>query len=747
MNLDQAKQTFVLEARELLQSMEEFLLALEASPKDQETMDALFRSVHTIKGSAGIFDYEPIVAFTHVVESVLSEVRNGKATAGYGLIALLLSCADHIGTLVNSVAERGTDPDTETLARGDALIEQLHEYVSLDMDSGGSRAAGGMQAPRRAKTAATGGRKVKNDNWHISLRFGRDVLRNGMDPLSFLHFLASIGEVVSMTTLFDTMPDAAEMDPESCYLGLELDFKSDADKETIANVFEFVRDDCKVRILPPNSRVSEYIEMINALPEDKTRLGELLVSSKALMPEELEEGLQIQRSLRANPAADLRIPSREETPTRPPLGEILVDEGMVQQEIVDSALEKQRQGREGTQRERKFIRVQADKLDALINLVGELVIASASASLLAQQSGAVTMQEATALVSQLVDEIRGGALQLRMVPIGETFSRFRRVVHDLSHELNKDIQLVIGGAETELDKSMVEQIGDPLTHLVRNAIDHGIEPADRRKALGKSEHGTVRLKAYHDSGSIVIEVSDDGAGLNRSRIIERAVDCGLITPDQQLSEREIYNLIFEPGFSTAEKVTNLSGRGVGMDVVRRSIEALRGTAEVESQEGKGAMVRIRLPLTLAIIDGFLMGVGGAFYVVPLDMVVECVELDEKRTTHDRHYINLRGEVLPFLRLREQFREAGKASRRENVVVVQDAGRKAGLVVDKLLGEFQTVIRPLGKIFNHLRGVSGTTILGSGEVALILDVPSLIQRTVENESRAIAPLAPGKVKAN
>ncbi|OHC94187.1 MAG: chemotaxis protein CheA [Sphingomonadales bacterium RIFCSPHIGHO2_01_FULL_65_20] len=714
--------------------------------------------MHTIKGSGGIFGFDPIVAFAHVVEGVLGEIRNGKAAVGYDLVALLLSCGDHLGALVDCVAEQGADPDEELLARGDALLEQLHGYTSPGRDPGEARSGSDMPARRRAKTPAASGSEGKSCNWHISLRFGPNVLRNGMDPLSFLRYLGTLGEVVNMNTLFDAMPDdAAGMDPESCHLGLEMDFKSCADKETISNVFEFVRDDCKVRILPPNCLISEYIELINALPEGVCRLGDLLVSSGALTLEELEEGLQIQqcpaglnsgtclyktkgecngKRCLADPALGCRFQGAQEgTPPHPLLGEILVEEGMVQREIVDGAIEKQKQSRDSKQRERKFVHVQADKLDTLINLVGELVIASAGASLLAQRTGNAALQEAISLVSQLVGEIRGGALQLRMVPIGEIFSRFRRTVHDLSRELNKEIDLVIDGAETELDKTVIERIGDPLMHLVRNAMDHGIEPASRRSAVGKPEKGTVRLNAFHDSGSIVIEVSDDGAGLNREKILKKALERGVVTPDQSLSDQEIYNLVFEPGFSTTENVTSLSGRGVGMDVVRRNVEALRGMAEIESQEGRGTTVRMRLPLTLAIIDGFLMGVGSASYVVPLDMVVECVELDEKHAARGRHYVDLRGEVLPFLRLREQFREAGQVSRRENVVVVQYAGRKAGLVVDKLMGEFQTVIRPLGKIFANLQGVSGTTILGSGEVALILDVPSLIQRAAGVEPRS------------
>ena len=761
MNLDQAKQTFVIEARELLRNMEEFLLLLETMPDDKGTLDALFRCVHTIKGSAGVFGFEPIVAFTHVVEGVLSEMRSGKMPVGYDLVALLLSCGDHIEALVGCVAEQGIDPEPELQARGVALLDQLRAYTGPGTTSDEGADRGDKPAPGPVVTPAISENKVRNDNWHISLRFGRDVLRNGMDPLSFLRYLGTLGDIVSLRTMLDGMPAAAAMDPESCYLGVELDFRSTADKAAIESVFDFVREDSIVRILPPHSRVSAYIELIEALPEDKARLGELLVSSGALTRRELEEGLQIQQcpaglnakacvykekddcadaSCSADPAAGCSFhASPEVTPPHMLLGDVLVEEGMVQREIVNGALRKQEKNRNSKQQERKFVRVHADKLDTLINLVSELVIANASASLLAQQAGNGALQEAIAVVSQLVDEIRGGALQLRMLPIGETFSRFRRVVHDLGHELNKDVELVISGAETELDKTVIERITDPLTHLVRNALDHGIEPADQRQALGKPAKGMVRLNAFHDSGSIVIEVGDDGSGLNRGKILERALERGIVAPDQELSDREICNLVFEAGFSTAETVTNLSGRGVGMDVVRRNVEALRGTVEIESQEGRGTTVRIRLPLTLAIIDGFLMGVGGASYVVPLDTVVECLELseEERRNAGARRFIALRGEVLPFLRLRELFALPGQAARRENIVVVQYAGVKAGLAVDMLLGELQTVIKPLTKFFDGLHGMSGTTILGSGEVAFILDVPALVQLAKSGEERRVA----------
>ncbi|HEU0188924.1 MAG TPA: chemotaxis protein CheA, partial [Gallionella sp.] len=474
----------------------------------------------------------------------------------------------------------------------------------------------------------------------------------------------------------------------------------------------------------PHSRIEEYTRLINELPEDKISLGELLVNCGSLTRKELGEALHLQENLRAELSQE----------SAPKLGDILVKQGVVQPELVGAALEKQQHARESKVQESKLIRIQADKLDQLINLVGEMVIAGAAASLLAQRTRDPVLHEATSTLSRLVEEIRDSALQLRMVQIGDTFSRFNRVVRDVSKEIGKDIALAISGAETELDKSVVEKIGDPLMHLVRNSMDHGIEKAEIRQQRGKRAKGTVRLNAYHESGSIVVEVGDDGGGLNRERIFAKALEKGLVTANQTLSDQDVYGLIFEAGFSTAEQVTNLSGRGVGMDVVRRNIEALRGTVEIDSREGIGTTVKIRLPLTLAIIDGFLMGVGNASYVVPLDMVMECIELSEakRQEIRESNYINLRGTVLPFIRLRDHFREQGRAGRRENIVVVQYAGQKAGLVVDELMGEFQTVIKPLGKLFGNLKGVSGSTILGSGDVALILDVPALIQRAVNLE---------------
>ena len=401
---------------------------------------------------------------------------------------------------------------------------------------------------------------------------------------------------------------------------------------------------------------------------------------------------------------------------------------------------KQKQARDTGAAESKSIRVDADKLDQLIDLVGELIIAGASVNTIAHRSQVVELTEATSKLTTLVEEVRDSALQLRMVRIGATFNRFQRVVHDVSRDLGKDITLVIDGEDTELDKTVVEKIGDPLMHLVRNAMDHGIESAERRAAAGKPAQGMLKLNAFHDSGSIVITVQDDGGGLNREKILAKAVERGLAEVGHHMSDEEVYALIFEPGFSTAEKVTNLSGRGVGMDVVKRNITALRGTVGISSTEGVGTKVTVRLPLTLAIIDGFLVGVGKTVYAIPLDMIEECVAYSAEP---DHDYTNLRGEVLPFVRIRELFSVAGKPAKGENIVVLKYAGQKAGLVVDTLLGEFQTVIKPLGQMFAQSKCISGSTILGSGDVALILDVPQLMRQVMGNinrRSEAFVPMA-------
>jgi two-component system chemotaxis sensor kinase CheA len=725
--MDELTRVFIQECREQLAEMEAGLLRLEQNPDDARDIDGIFRAAHTIKGGSGVIECHFIESFTHRVENLLDALRNGEIAMSAAITTLLLECGDHMGRLVDALAAQQPAPDDELAALGEALTARVNTALAQD-EAAPAPSCLVVKDEDEAEVEASGGGVVNTDSWHISVRFGANVLRGGMDPLSFIRYLGSLGEIVGIETITDAIPAADQMDPESCYLGFELRLQTKAAKADIERVFNFVQDECELRILPPNSNVADYLRLIRELPEDTMRLGEMLVRCGALTQAELDQGLSAQHAAASE--------TRGEKAALP-LGEILVDHKVVHKETVDAAIARQTQIGDRKAKDAQLVRVHADKLDALIDLVGELVIAGASANLLALKSRQGDLVEATSTVSRLVENIRDSALQLRMVTIGDTFTRFNRVVRDVSKELGKEIELVISGADTELDKTVVEKIGDPLMHLVRNSLDHGIEAVAQRLARGKPACGRVTLNAYHDSGMIVIEVGDDGGGLDLAKIRAKAVERELIAADAALTDREIMNLIFEPGFSTVDKVSNLSGRGVGMDVVRRNITALRGTVEIASAEGQGSTFTIRLPLTLAIIDGFLVGVEKASYVIPLDAVVECIE--RKNVAGDRNFLNLRGEALPFIRLREVFDIEGAPPARESIVVVQYGGLRAGIVVDHLMGEFQTVIKPLGRLFSSLRGIGGSTILGSGEVALIIDVAALIRGVCRaEEERLRAP---------
>lgn len=706
--MQEAELAFLVEARELLAEMEESLLGLEELA-DEAQIAALFRSAHTIKGSSGLFGFDAVVAFTHVVESVLDRLRDGEISVSSELIALLLPCKDHISSLLDICANHA-EPDADLQAQGDGLIRRLSVFLGKS-----ELPAHHEQSLERIENAVG-----TEASWHLSLRFGVDCFRNGMDPLSFIRFLSTLGEITRLVTLNDALPEAASMDAESCYLGFEIDLQSTADKAAIENVFEFVREDSVIRILPAHAKATEFITLIQSLPEDDSRLGEILVKSGVLTRNELELGLSTQEQ-----------PSGTEQ--RQPLGRILVAQGGLPSVVMEAAVSKQKQARDGKAKEAKSIRVDADRLDELIDLVGELIIAGAGALVRAEQSKQSPLIESVHQVISYIEVLRDSALRLRMVPIGATFARFQRVVRDVATDLGKQIRLDVAGADTEVDKTVAELIADPLMHLVRNSLDHGLEKPDVRLAANKAAEGVLSLAARHESGNIVIEVSDDGAGLNRERILSKAIERGLVKAEAELSDQEVWSLIFEPGFSTADAVSNLSGRGVGMDVVKRNITQLRGSIEIESVAGRGAVFTLRLPLTLAIIDGFRVEVGTSHYVVPLKSILECVDLP--MTDQARDYMELRGEVLPLIRLREFYGCSGAASPRPCVVVVATGSLKVGLVVDRLVGEFQTVIKPLGKLFENVSGLGGFTMLGTGDIALILDVGALTKAVSDKQIHA------------
>ncbi|MFT7109573.1 MAG: two-component system chemotaxis sensor kinase CheA [Psychrobacter glaciei] len=726
--LAESLQIFAEESSELLQQSEYILLKLEDKPDSDELINDLFRTIHTIKGSAGLFGFDDVVSFTHVAESVMDQLRDKEISLDENLMSLLLDSLDQISQLVDHVLSNAELPISDILRKtGEGLLIKLKRYL-------GEKASNISALITTNNLPKVSSESVINDYWHISIRFNRNVLADGMDPLSFLRYLNQLGDYATITTLMTDLPSLEDINPEESYLGFEISLNSLASKDEIAEVFEFVQEDCQLHILPPHSKLIGYTLLIDALPEENMAIGEILVASGALTKDELLEALEYQN---LNTVTETIANDKNEAvniQNRPLLGDVLVKKSMTHLSTVDAALKKQEKTKEN-KAEQQSVRVNAEKLGDLINLVGELVISSAHTELKAKQTEQAELLETAENLTRLVEEIRDATLSLRMVQIGDTFNRFKRVVRDISKELDKKVDLQISGGETELDKTVVERISDPLMHLIRNSMDHGIEKPNVRTAVGKSETAVIKLEAYHDSGSIVIVITDDGAGLNPDILIAKAIENGLISANQQLTPPEINRLIFAPGFSTAKEVTNISGRGVGMDVVNKNIDALRGQISVNSEFGVGTGFTIRLPLTLAIIDGFQVQVGNASYVIPLDLVEECIELDEQEAKKGE-YVDLRGEVMPYLHLSEIFNDSfvsdsniNRTGQRNNIVVVQYAGQKAGLVVDELLGEHQTVIKPLGKIFQNLKGISGATILGSGEVAMIIDVPALFERAV------------------
>jgi len=720
-----AMPAFISEAGEQTEAIEALLLELEEQPDNRELLDNLFRCAHTVKGSAGIFGLNKVVEFTHHVETLLDKMRDGELGLTPEISTLLLQCNDQIKFLVDTAADDNADTPDQKDLRADLVI-QLRAYTD------GQPAAPVAAAPGAGKTlhaAPAPGLTA----WKISARFGPETFRNGMDPLSIARYLNGLGEVKSIVCGIDAVPSLVNLNPETCYLSFGMELLSGASREEVEGAFSFVADDCELDVVAPETTGQKLVRAIEDMPATP-RLGDMLVSVGAVSQEKLTEVLSNQGQATQSASA-----------SKPKIGNLLETQAGVAPEVVEAALNKQQKARETSGgEENRYIRVQADRLDAVINLLGELVIAGAGANLLARETRNVALIEANLHMNSLIEEIRNGTLGLRMVPVGETFSRFRRVVRDTASSLGKEVNFEIVGGEAELDKSMVEKIADPLMHLVRNSLDHGLEPPQERVAAGKTPAGKLTLSARHETGAILIRIEDDGRGINRERVLQRAWNRGLIESGTVPSDDVINMMIFEPGFSTAEQVTNLSGRGVGLDVVRRNIEALRGSLKLNSRPGQGLQVDIRLPLTLAIIDGFLVGVGRAKFVLPLGSVVEVIEAGGQHVRVDgtgRHVVELRGAVLPVVRLRSLYAIESSLPDRTSVVVVTSPRGKYGIEVEVLLGQQQTVIKPLGRLFKTLRGISGSSILGSGEVALILDVASLGDLVTQERSTALASAGP------
>ena len=689
--MDEELKLFCEDVEEQLTFMENGLISMQEDGADEESVGALFRAMHTIKGTAGMFNFDEVVHFTHIAENLLSEVRDGKVALTEELIDIFLKVKDHTQKLVD-LATSNEALDEFTKATHDQLIAILKSHMP---DAAAITDAPPTKDVQEQETDDA----QDSELWHISFRLKPNFFSSGMDIISILNFFALLGEVKKMLFIGSNIPDIKDINPTEAYIGYEILFLSDAPYEEIEEIFEFIIDDIELHIFKANDK--EQLQALLDNSQDKVSLKEELIAHDF-------EDMKLLNDAKTEKTENKEKPKPQD----------------VQKTTLKKAEKKEAK--------KSFsLRVDSSKIDQLINQISEMVIANAKVRQRADILDDNELDESATILSDMLEEIRMGVMNIRMVQVGDSFNKFKRIVHDIAKKVEKEIDFEIVGGDTELDKMVVEKISDPLMHMLRNSIDHGIETPEEREALGKSRKGHVVLKTYPDAGTIVIKISDDGKGLPKDKILQKAIANGLISENQKLSDKEIYNLIFAAGLSTADKVSDISGRGVGMDVVKRNIESLRGTVEIDSKPGEGSTFTIRLPLTLAIIDGFLIQSGNTKYIIPLEMIQECIELDDhyKKEMDGNEFINLRNSMLPLLDIREYFSEAASQSKRENVVVVRYGDYKVGMMVDELFGEFQTVIKPLGEVFSNVPGISGGTILGSGEIALIFDIPKLMEHKI------------------
>ncbi|KQM13136.1 chemotaxis protein CheA [Sphingomonas sp. Leaf24] len=641
---------FRVEAGEVLDQVEQGLLDLGHRLDDLDLVNAVFRGLHTLKGSGAMFGFDALAGFTHHCETAFDRVRKGQVPATAGLVSVILSAQDHMRALVDGDAPA---------AEGDAILARLQQAIDA--------ASGTAPAPAPAK-APTG------TGWQIAFSLPVDAMANGTNPLMLLDELRELGDCTIVATT-DKVPPLSTLVPTECHVGWNVTLIGDVKRDDIEDVFIFVMDDMALAIEPL------AVEGTDDAPADAAPIAEAPVA---------EEIVAIASTVAIAPPAD--------TPAA-----------------------------RSTARAEESVRVPAGRLDALMDRVGELVIAQSRLSQCANRGQDLVLRSVSEEIERLAGELRDTMMVMRMVPVGSLFSRFRRLIHDLARDTGKTIEFDTAGEATEVDKTVIERLFDPMVHLVRNSCDHGLETPDDRVAAGKPAAGSVKLAAHQAGGEVVITIRDDGRGINRARVRAKAEANGLIQPDQALSDHDLLQMIFAPGFSTAATVTSLSGRGVGMDVVKRTIEGLRGSIDVQSTEGEGSLIALRIPLTLAIIDGLLVRVGTGRYVIPLTAVEECIELslEDDLRHRGRSLITLREKLVPFLRLREMFATDTRPDPFQKIVVVSTPQGRVGLVVDQIIGNHQTVIKPMSALHRDAATFAGATILGDGEVALILDIAQLI----------------------
>lgn len=718
--LEQINEIFFEEASELLESLEGHLLSLEQNPDNPEIISAVFRVMHTIKGSSGMFGFDAISSFTHEVESTFDAVRNGSAPVTPQLISLTLKARDHIMDMLKG------NVDKEESA---ALIQEFKDFMSAYPTSNKDQ---GSEKKETETNTTTSEQKELPDSkqdeapvlqtnveptqqiacaeqttWRISFTPSPDILQNGTRPSLMIKELTDMG---TATVLFFTrqIPPLSEIEPTTCYVSWDIILTTCKSREEIQDVFIFLDKSSVIKI-----------DKIDIDIEENNRIGQILIDRKHISQSALEEILS----------------------QRKPIGQLLVEKNLISNESLQSALAEQThiknvaktKNTESLQTSQlnsssqnvtqQSIRVNSEKLDQLIDLVGELVTFNARLGEFSTRENNPALMTLSEQSERLILALRDNAMDMRMLPIGTIFTRFRRLVHDLASDMHKDIELITEGSETELDKTVIEKLNDPLIHMIRNSVDHGIESKEERLAKGKPAQGIVKLIAQHVGAFVLIIISDDGAGLNKEKIYKKAIDKNLIAPGTEISDSDIYSMIFLPGFSTSEKVTAVSGRGVGMDVVKKDITALGGTISIETQQGKGTDFVLKIPLTLAIIEGMLVQIGNSTFVIPLTNIQECMEFSPADGDEDKvcSHIDARGEFLPYINLRRWFEIDDPLPPSQQVVIVNDQDSKLGVVVDRVIGNHQTVIKPLGALYRNVEGLSGATILGDGSVALILDI--------------------------
>jgi two-component system chemotaxis sensor kinase CheA len=688
-DMSRFRAAFYVEAGEHLQLMEAALLQLESSPRDVELLNTIFRAAHSIKGASTTFGVDEVGRFTHVLENLLERLRDGALEANAPLVELLLSSVDVIDGLIANAKDGAPLPGNL-----EQVFSELHRV-------NGTPVADSLPMPTHGPVTES----KAGGLFRVHLKPSPEFFRFGQEPLLLIRELSELGTIQKTAIDTKNLPSLSEIHPEECYLSWEIDIATDCAPQSLEDVFMFLDEGSSYRIeaiaaSPASAPTMQPTPSAEHTTENGNSHGQRTTNEKESEPDVSKNASPI-RSTAAT------------TPTTKAV-------------------------------ENETVRVDRQRLDELINQIGELVI---GASMVEQELLSIPGGhglESMAALGKIVRDLQEMSLGLRMVPIAATFQKMNRVIRDVAKKVGKQIQFITEGDDTELDKTVVDQISDPLVHMVRNAADHGIETPEQRVECGKSAEGVVKLRAYQQGGNVYLELKDDGRGLDRKRILEKAIERGILPADSTPSDAEICNLIFQPGFSTAKEVTDVSGRGVGMDVVRRNVEALQGSVSIKSIEGQGSTITVRLPLTLAILDGLLVRLSDEVFVIPLLSVIEsiCIPTDEiHKIVGVGDVITLRGEVVPLLKLHRLLNIQSRASSdgQRLLVIVEDQGRRMALCVDELLGQQQVVIKNLETNFRKVPGVAGATILGDGRVALILDtfgVSNLGQEDLASARQAV-----------